>query len=115
MAEIVGALGIPHNPFTALAIHRGDGAADDSKRLYGELSRQLETMRADTLIVFTTDHYNLFFELSVPIFAIGVAESSSGPSDYAMLPQLEVALDPDLALEIQTSLVDDDFDVGRSQ
>jgi aromatic ring-opening dioxygenase catalytic subunit (LigB family) len=115
MAEIVGALGIPHNPFTALAIHRGDAAAEDSKRLYAELSRQLEAMRADTLVVFTTDHYNLFFELSVPIFAIGVAEASSGPSDYPMLPQLEVTLDAPLAREIQTSLVHQDFDVGASQ
>jgi protocatechuate 4,5-dioxygenase beta chain len=115
MAEIVGALGIPHNPFTALAIHRGDAAAEESKRLYAELSRQLLAMRADTLIVFTTDHYNLFFELSVPIFAIGVAERSSGPSDYPMLPQLDVAIDAQLAREIQTSLVHQDFDVGCSQ
>src|ERR1700733_15304135 len=115
MAEIVGALGIPHNSFTALSIHRGDAAAEEAKRLYARLSRELEAIRAVTLVVFSTDHYNLFFELSGPIFAIGVAESSSGPSDYAMLPQLEVALDADLAREIQTSLVGADFDVGRSQ
>jgi protocatechuate 4,5-dioxygenase beta chain len=115
MAEIVGALGIPHNPFTALAIARGDDGAADSARLYGELTAQLEAMRADTLVVFTTDHYNLFFELIVPIFAIGVAQSSSGPSDYPMLPQFEVAIDGDLAAEIQTAVVAEDFDLARSQ
>jgi aromatic ring-opening dioxygenase catalytic subunit (LigB family) len=115
MASIVGALGIPHNPFTALAIARGDDAVADSRRLYGELERQLGEMAADTLLVFTTDHYNLFFELSVPIFAIGVAETSSGPSDYPMLPQFDVAIDGELAAEIQAALVAEEFDLGRSQ
>jgi len=112
---LVGALGIPHNPFTALAIARGDGAVDESRRLYGELEARLEAMRADTLIVFTTDHYNLFFELSVPIFAIGVAEATSGPSDYEMLPQFRLAVDGELAAELQAAVVADGFDVGRSQ
>ena len=115
MAEIVGALGIPHNPFTALAIASGDDSVADSRRLYGELRAQLRAMAPDTLVVFTTDHYNLFFELCVPIFAIGVAESTSGPSDYPMLPQLEVAVDGSLAAEIQASLVAEGFDVARSQ
>jgi aromatic ring-opening dioxygenase catalytic subunit (LigB family) len=115
MASIVGALGIPHNPFTALAIARGDDAVADSRRLYGELERQLGEMAADTLVVFTTDHYNLFFELSVPIFAIGVAETSSGPSDYPMLPQFDVGIDGELAAAIQAALVAEEFDLGRSQ
>lgn len=115
MASIVGALGIPHNPFTALGIARGDGAVADSQRLYGELASRLEAMAADTLLVFTTDHYNLFFELSVPIFAIGVAEGSGGPSDYPMLPQFDVAIDGELAAEIQTAVVAEEFDLGRSQ
>jgi aromatic ring-opening dioxygenase catalytic subunit (LigB family) len=115
VATIVGALGIPHNPFTALAIHRGDASADDSKRLYAELARQLEAMRADTIVVFTTDHYNLFFELCVPIFCVGVAESTAGPSDYPMLPRFEPAVDGELAAAVQESLVADDFDVARSQ
>jgi aromatic ring-opening dioxygenase catalytic subunit (LigB family) len=115
MASIVGALGIPHNPFTALGIARGDEAVADSRRLYDELALALEAMAADTLVVFTTDHYNLFFELSVPIFAIGVAERSSGPSDYPMLPQFDVAIDGELAAAIQAAVVADDFDLGRSQ
>jgi aromatic ring-opening dioxygenase catalytic subunit (LigB family) len=115
VATIVGALGIPHNPFTALAIHRGDASGDDSKRLYAELAQQLESMRADTIVVFTTDHYNLFFELCVPIFCVGVAESTAGPSDYPMLPRLEAAVDGELAAAIQESLVAEDFDVARSQ
>jgi aromatic ring-opening dioxygenase catalytic subunit (LigB family) len=115
MASIVGALGIPHNPFTALGIARADQAVADSRRLYAELERQLDAMAADTFVIFTTDHYNLFFELSVPIFAIGTAQRSSGPSDYPMLPQFDVAIDAELAAAIQTAVVAADFDLGRSQ
>src|SRR5580692_4946019 len=98
MASIVGALGIPHNPFTALGIARGDDAVADSQRLYAQLERELAAMEADTLIV--------------PIFAIGVAERSRGPSDYPMLPQFDVAIDGELAAAIQTAVVAADFDVG---
>jgi hypothetical protein len=37
--------------------------------------------------VFTADHYNMFFEACVPIFASGVAESAAGASDYPQLPR----------------------------
>jgi aromatic ring-opening dioxygenase catalytic subunit (LigB family) len=116
VAEIVGALGIPHNPFTALAIARGEESVEESRQLYATLAEHLRAMAPDTLIIFTTDHYNLFFELSVPIFAIGVAESSTGPSDYPMLPRYaDVAIDAELAGELQGALVAAGFDVGRSQ
>jgi aromatic ring-opening dioxygenase catalytic subunit (LigB family) len=115
MAEIVGAAGVPHNPFSALLVAQdGDGAAEP-RRLYGAVAERLRAVRPDTLIVLTTDHYNLFFELSVPIFCIGVAESTSGPSDYPMLPHHDVAVDAVLAKELQTAVVHDGFDVGMSQ
>jgi gallate dioxygenase len=115
VAEIVGALGYPHNPFFPLiSAARGPGAAEID-RLYGTLAEHLRAMRADTLVVFTTDHYNLFFEACVPIFSIGVAESAPGPCDYPQLPQFQVAGDPGLARELQAALVGADFDVGVSQ
>jgi protocatechuate 4,5-dioxygenase beta chain len=115
VAEIVGAVGVPHNPFTALMIHQRAPAAAESARLYGAVAAQLEAMAPDTVLVVTTDHYNLFFELCVPIFAIGVAEHARGPCDYPQLPQYDVALDPVLAREIQARVVADGFDVGASQ
>lgn len=115
MAEIVGAIGVPHNPFSALLVAQDAEGSAELKRLYGAVAEPLQAMRPDTLIVFTTDHYNLFFELSVPIFAIGVAESASGPMDYPMLPHYGVALDRVLAKQIQTAVVGEDFDLGMSQ
>lgn len=115
MAEIVGAIGLPHNPFTALRIHQGGDGAEQARRLYGALAGHLAAMAADTLIVVTTDHYNLFFEISVPIFCIGVAERTAGPIDYPQLPQYELAVDAPLAGAIQAGAVRDEFDLGRSQ
>jgi gallate dioxygenase len=115
VAEIVGAIGLPHNPFAAMAVLAGTPGSEEPARLYAALARELEAMAPDTLIVATTDHYNLFFELSVPIFSIGVAERAAGPCDYPQLPQFDVALDHELAREIQVSVVRDEFDVGASQ
>jgi protocatechuate 4,5-dioxygenase beta chain len=115
VAEIVGAVGVPHNPFTALSIAQGAPAAAESARLYGAVATELEAMAPDTLLVVTTDHYNLFFEVCVPIFCIGVADRAHGPCDYPQLPQHDVALDAALARELQTRVVEDDFDVGASQ
>ena len=114
MAEIVVAIGVPHNPFTALKLSQGAEDAE-SRRLYGGLAEQLHAAAPDTIVIFTTDHYNLFFDVSVPIFSIGVAESAAGPCDYPALPQFDVALDAALAGEIQTAVVAEDFDVGASQ
>jgi len=115
MAEIVGALGVPHNPFTALALARGDVGAAEARRLYGALASELRAMAPDTIVIVTTDHYNLFFELSVPIFSIGVAERAAGPCDYPQLPRVDVALDAALAREIQASVVAEEFDVGANR
>jgi protocatechuate 4,5-dioxygenase beta chain len=115
VAEIVGAAGVPHNPFAALMIHQGAPGAAESAQLYGAVAEQLQAMAPDTLIVITTDHYNLFFEVSVPIFSIGVADHASGPCDFPQLPRYDVALDSALAKEIQTSVVRDEFDVGATQ
>jgi protocatechuate 4,5-dioxygenase beta chain len=115
VAEIVGAVGVPHNPFAALMIHEGAPGVAEAARLYGAVAEQLRALAPDTLVVATTDHYNLFFEVSVPIFSIAVADRARGPCDYPQLPQYDVALDSALAREIQTSVVRDDFDVGATQ
>jgi protocatechuate 4,5-dioxygenase beta chain len=115
VAEVVGAVGVPHNPFTALMIHQGAPAAAESAHLYGAVAAELEAMAPDTLLIVTTDHYNLFFEVCVPIFCLGVADRAGGPCDYPQLPQYEVALDAALARDLQARVVAAGFDVGASQ
>ncbi len=114
MAEIVFAGGVPHNPFFPPVVDAGGPAAVEIRRLYGAVGERLVAARPDAIIVFTTDHYNAFFEISVPIFSIATGESSVGPCDYPNLRQYELALDRELARALQRDLVAADFDVGAS-
>lgn len=115
MAEIAGAIGVAHNPFFPLIVARGGEAADEIERLYSGLREEFERMNPDSLIVFTTDHYNNFFDLCVPIFCIGIAESASGPIDFPQLPRRELTVDTLLARELHRGVVRRDFDVAVSQ
>lgn len=115
MPEIVFAGGVPHNPFFPPVVDAAGPAGQEIQRLYGAVGERLRAARPDVIIVFTTDHYNAFFEISVPIFSICTGDMAPGPCDYPNLRQYELTLDPELARELQRRLVDADFDVGASQ
>jgi aromatic ring-opening dioxygenase catalytic subunit (LigB family) len=113
--RVVGGIGIPHTPHFPVMVDQGAPLGAELERLYGELARRFEELAPDVVIFFTTDHYNVFFVESIPIFSIGVAESTRGPRDYTNLKQYEVPIDAGLARSIQTHLVRGGFDVGQSQ
>jgi protocatechuate 4,5-dioxygenase beta chain len=115
VAEIIGAFGVPHNPHFPTWVDAGHPLAAEIERLYGEVARRLHATAPEAIIVFTSDHYNTFFEQSLPIFSIGVAESACGASDYPSLPPRELTIDSTLARAIHHHLVHSDFDVGISQ
>ncbi len=115
MAEIVGAVGVPHTPHFPGIVDRREPLAADLERLYGEVASRLRQMAPDVLIFFTCDHYNVFFVESVPIFSIGVADAAHGPSDYRELKAYDIPFDAPLAREIQAHVVRSGFDVGMSQ
>ena len=115
MAQIVGGFGVPHTPHFPGWVADGHPAAGEITRLYGAVAEQLRRVRPDVLVFFTGDHYNIFFEASVPIFSIGVAESATGASDYPELPRRDVPIASELARHIQAETVRAGFDVGMSQ
>jgi Catalytic LigB subunit of aromatic ring-opening dioxygenase len=115
MAETVGGFGVPHNPHFPLWVADGAPAAAEIERLYGGVAAHLRAARPDLLLVFTADHYNMFFETCVPIFAIGVAESAAGASDYPQLPRRVVPIAAGLARHLHAHTVRAGFDVGISQ
>jgi protocatechuate 4,5-dioxygenase beta chain len=115
MAEIVFAGGVPHNPFFPPVVDAGGPPGQEIRRLYGAIGERLVAAEPDVIIVFTTDHYNAFFEISVPIFSIATGDLAPGPCDYPNLRQYDLALDPELARDLQRRLVAADFDVGASQ
>jgi gallate dioxygenase len=113
MGQIVSAFGIPHNPHFPSWARRGHPLATEIVRLYGPLRSAFERQRPDALVYITSDHYNLFWE-TLPIFAIGVAESARGASDYPEL-EAELRIDSALARHIQEHLIRAHFDVGVLQ
>jgi Catalytic LigB subunit of aromatic ring-opening dioxygenase len=115
MAEIVGGFGVPHNPHFPLWVADGAPAAAEIERLYGGVAAHLRAVRPDVVLVFTADHYNMFFDTCVPIFAIGVAESAAGASDYPQLPRRVLPIAAGLARHVHAHAVRAGFDVGMSQ
>jgi Catalytic LigB subunit of aromatic ring-opening dioxygenase len=113
VAEIVGAFGVPHNPHFPTWVADVHPLAGEIAGMYGALRRYYARAAPDTLVVITSDHYNLFWE-SLPIFAIGVAESAHGASDYPELDRT-LRIDSALARHIQAHVVDAGFDVGMLQ
>src|SRR5882757_8561538 len=114
MAEIVGGFGVPHNPHFLTWIAQGAPEAPEIEQMYAEVAARLHATHPDTLLVITSDHYNIFFE-NIPIFSIGVADSAHGPSDYPTIPTRELQIDSTLARHLQTELVAAGFDVGMLQ
>jgi hypothetical protein len=80
VAEIVGALGVPHTPIYPALVER-EGPCCDTARFFASLIRELEAMRSDLMVMFDTDHLNTFFLDNLPIFAVGVTATFKGPND----------------------------------
>jgi aromatic ring-opening dioxygenase catalytic subunit (LigB family) len=114
MAEIVGAFGLPHNPHFPAWSAGGHPLGPEIDRFYGEVAERLAAVEPEALIFITSDHYNMFFE-TLPLFAIGVAESAAGPSDYPEIPRRELPIEAELAAYLDRYLVDAEFDVAMLQ
>jgi protocatechuate 4,5-dioxygenase beta chain len=114
MAEIVAAFGVPHTPnFPALVAKQGpDGR---TARLFAEIAKRLGAARPDVLVIYTDDHFNTFFLDNFPIFAIGVADETSGPNDQTAMPSYKVVVEAALASHLRAKLIAGGFDVSLAQ
>ena len=80
MAEIVGALGVPHTPFFPSLVER-EGPTCETAQLFAAVREELAKLSPDVIVMFDTDHLNTFFFDNLPIFAVGVTEAFKGPND----------------------------------
>ena len=112
-SPLVAAFGIPHNPHFPTWVQSGHPLAPEIETKYRPLAETFERARPDTLIYITSDHYNMFWE-TLPVFAVGVAESAHGASDYPELDR-ELRIDSALARHIHAHLVNCEFDVAMLQ
>jgi len=114
VADLVGAIGVPHNPHFPDLVRDGAPLGPEITRMYSAVSERLAASEPDVVLFITSDHYNLFFE-TLPTFMIAIAESAVGPSDYPTIARREVRIDVDLARDLHRHLVASEFDVGCLQ
>ena len=115
MAEIVGAIGVPHTPFYPSLVER-EGPECETARLFSKVTAELEAMRPDLIVMFDTDHLNTFFFDSLPIFAMGITDIFKGPNDEPRaVPIYTIKSRPDIAANIRSAAVRAGFDIALTQ
>src|ERR1700722_7553348 len=114
MAEIVAGIGVPHTPGSPALVAR-EGPQCETARFYAEVAKHLDAVRPDVLIIFTDDHFNTFFLDNFPTFAIGIAETTSGPNDQTPMPHYKVEVPGALAAHIRASAIACGFDISLVQ
>lgn len=114
MAEIVAAFGVPHTPAFPAQVAKA-GPDCETAKLYAEIAQRLHVTKPDVLVIYTDDHFNTFFLDNFPVFAIGVAERTSGPNDQTPMPSYKVPVAGRLAAHLRASAIGQGFDVSLAQ
>jgi protocatechuate 4,5-dioxygenase beta chain len=114
MAEIVAAFGVPHTPAFPAQVAKA-GPDCETAKLYAEIAQRLAAARPDVLVIYTDDHFNTFFFDNFPIFAIGLAEETSGPNDQTVMPKYRVPVAGALAAHLRAGVIGKGFDVSLVQ
>jgi protocatechuate 4,5-dioxygenase beta chain len=116
MAQLVGAFGVPHMPGTPLAVRQHpDG---ELAQLFGTIRQQMDAVDPDVLVVFDTDHFAMWYYRRLPVFAIGVADETSGPGadDWPGLTSFEgIPVARDLGRHIYQCGLDQAFDLTLTE
>lgn len=119
MAKVVTALSMSHAPGVlgwpdapSNAIQASIAAA------HAECARRLQESKPDVIIAFLDDHFENHFRKLMPTFAVGIADSHSGPADYMMEAlkfDEKVVIDgkPDMGEILLRGLIAKNFDVAR--
>jgi gallate dioxygenase len=115
VAQIVGALGVPHTPFYPFLVER-KGPECETARLFAAVTAELAALRPDLIVMFDTDHLNTFFFDNLPVFAIGVTEAFKGPNDEPRaVPIYTILSRPDVARHMRQAAVAAGFDVALTE
>ena len=84
--------------------------------LFASVTKELEAMRPDLIVMYDTDHLNTFFLDNLPVFAVGVTEAFKGPNDEPRwVPIYTIKSRPDVAGHIRRICVEDGFDLALTQ
>lgn len=82
-----------------------------------EMRERFVAFGADAIVFFDSDHLNTFFLDHVPSIAVGVDDTTSGPSDHPLghPDHPSIPVDRALADTVHRGLIDRLFDVSRAQ
>jgi aromatic ring-opening dioxygenase catalytic subunit (LigB family) len=115
MAEIVAGFGVPHTPVFPFFVER-DGPDCETAKLFRTLTGHLEEIKPDLIVMFDTDHMNTFFLDNLPVFAVGVDDTFTGPNDEVRsVPVQMVKSRADVAAHLRNAAVHAGFDVALLQ
>jgi gallate dioxygenase len=115
VAEIVGALGVPHTPFFPALVER-EGPNCETAQFFAAVTKELTAMRPDLIVMYDTDHLNTFFFDNLPIFAMGVTDGFKGPSDEPRsVPIYTIKSRPDVAAHLRRAAIENGFDLALTQ
>jgi gallate dioxygenase len=115
MAQIVAGFGVPHTPVFPFFVKR-DGPDCETAKLFAAQKNELAAVRPDVIVMFDTDHLNTFFLDNLPIFAVGVAKSFTGPNDEPReMPVYTIPSAVDLAAHIRKAAIQAGFDAALTQ
>jgi gallate dioxygenase len=115
VAEIVGALGVPHTPLYPALVER-EGPQCETARYFAAVTSELEAMRPDLIVMFDTDHLNTFFLDNLPVFAVGVTEAFKGPNDEPRaVPIYTIKSRADVAAHLRRAAIEAGFDLALAQ
>jgi gallate dioxygenase len=115
MATIVAGFGVPHTPVFPFFVKR-DGPDCETAKLFAAQRDELAAARPDVIVMFDTDHLNTFFLDNLPIFAVGVDKSFTGPNDEPReMPIYTIPSRPDLAAHIRAAAIETGFDAALAQ
>ncbi len=82
---------------------------------YCTVRDDLAASGAETVVIFTSEHWTNFFFENMPPFCVGRAETYRGPVEpWLMVPETEVPGDPDLARNIIAALFAADINPSYS-
>jgi len=115
VAEIVGALGVPHTPIFPFLVNK-DGPQCETAQFFAALTAELEALRPDLIVMSSTDHLNTFFFDNLPIFGVGVDTTFKGPNDEPRdVPDYVIPSRPDFAAHLRKLGVAAGFDLALVQ
>jgi gallate dioxygenase len=115
VAQIVAALGVPHTRVFPFFVKR-DGPNCETAKLFAAQKQELAAARPNVIVMFDTDHLNTFFLDNLPIFAVGVDQSFTGPNDEPReMPVYKIPSAVDLAAHIRRSSIEAGFDAALTE